>query len=1181
MNSSLKIYSPNPAVNETIHTLLKLGCPPIPVAPKQNPRDKWCYRIAKTKDGWQYCPIDKELNPIPKFTGKNPSFLDRDGSPRICLHGNYQDRLPTEQELRKFFCHAATGVGTLGGHSEIVWLDFDTKCYPSPEGRDVDVEAIIARGLAGTWIERTGSDGWRIAVKLQQKPNFTNFATDDTGTHRGEALFEGRFTVLAPSIHPNGKSYRRVGFGDPIEVESLEAIGILPAKEEVEQKKRKVVQEKKKQEIPNYGKPSKPTDNPWDIRNFGQYFEGYTERDGWGYAQCPHHLGASSFTSFRVNLTTGQYKLWCNCDPKDVWKSGLELAISRGHQVPDRTILPDEWQYKFGLPDWFKGQLHRLSRVFKGFGKLPSISALKTQTPQPKPQPTIYYTPGKLPTRENYPKIGSPKILFAPGQRLQVLGELVDLGYHDILDSSPTGTSKSHETGLADPSSLGVDRLWNFSEDHRNPTTAPAEANYVDMPVRNPGMVEDDSRRTALNNLYVRWPRPDEKATTAGNCFRTPLFHELAAKGYHAEIEAEAKTNPVCGSCHMAASCAGQGGMTPIPGASFRSDRREAFFSSRIRSSINSAPNPKDLEAKVGTSEDGDAGETETNRNAAFLDEAMRQLKPTDAIEVDLADFDQMLGEIASKLPDVYEALKPLLALRPVLAGEVALTKETYHGLNDAAVRSALNELKEKLFAANESSNLIIPEIIEKIKSIQPNLREILTEPDGFNKKDGVSAKDRGGISNSISKLIRQHVRQESYRDIAKELRSLPTNWLIPFLEVWNGSQRGALRINNGVLTVTTRNTRHAEICKVMKWVCYLDATATREYLALHLDIEPTDIVQIEQETAKVENLTIIQVTDLGLVGHGRSDSLKKRLEALKPALKGRHADIAFLEHKGHAQADEGDGWWFNHNRGSNEYKTRSAIASFGAPYQNIGSLQDLWLTLTGDRNVDKDAPGFSEFVEWQTQSEVAQAVGRLRANLRGDETLTYYSCSDFDLGFLENYYPGATIKQEAAFNITPQAGTVGQQTRWALVEAARHLVEAGQKITQSAIAKAANVTQGRISQIASEMGGWRVLKKLLASLLDSLYRTANNFEPLDEEQKFLAKTYLPLVAEEDPSDVIPALVITVQDYGWKVFEAILAATSLKTRGRLLAVVISGLPPGLHQEFKAIAAQLVAPMSTS
>lgn len=329
------IYSPNLKVQATIEALLALGCPPIPVAPKQNPRGEWCHKVVKSKDGHLFCPIDKNLNPIPRFTGKNPSYLDENSSPRICKHGEFQNRLPTDAELRRFFCHPDTGVGTLGGHAGVDWIDFDAKCYSSQEACDADVERIISNSnLQNTWIERTGSGGWRVAVKPRQKPTFTNFATSSSGVHIGEALFEGRFTVLAPSVHPNGKRYIRTGLGAPVEIESLEAIGILPSKDEQEQTERNRKREQRKAVNPNYGKSTNPQDNPWDIRNFAHYLEGYCEQGNrWAAGKCPNHNGTSQ-TSFRVNLDTGEYKLWCGCNTKDVYKSALALAIASGYQFP-------------------------------------------------------------------------------------------------------------------------------------------------------------------------------------------------------------------------------------------------------------------------------------------------------------------------------------------------------------------------------------------------------------------------------------------------------------------------------------------------------------------------------------------------------------------------------------------------------------------------------------------------------------------------------------------------------------------------------------------------------------------------------------------------------------------------------------------------------------------------------
>ena len=213
---------------ETIDRLLVLGCPPLPVAPKQDPRKENCHHqtfvvqrfksdpkkpfiqgdfchISTTKvDGafapvcGDYCRLDENLQPIARFTGKNPSYLDRTGKPRTIAHRQYQNRLPTEQELATWFANPANGVGTLGGHAGVDWLDFDAKNYGSQDECDRDVAAVRAR-VGASWVERTGSGGYRIAVRPRIHPTFTNFSTTPDGEgHIGEALWEGRFTVLAP-----------------------------------------------------------------------------------------------------------------------------------------------------------------------------------------------------------------------------------------------------------------------------------------------------------------------------------------------------------------------------------------------------------------------------------------------------------------------------------------------------------------------------------------------------------------------------------------------------------------------------------------------------------------------------------------------------------------------------------------------------------------------------------------------------------------------------------------------------------------------------------------------------------------------------------------------------------------------------------------------------------------------
>ena len=220
---------------EVIDWLIAHNYPALPVAPTQDGRKYHKVVQAKLEQGvWTHCPLEPgTLSPVPLYTGKNPSYLDRRGIPHLVNHRQYQKRLPKALELEAWFRHQSNGVGTLGGWNNTTWLDFDVKQFPSQEECDAAVSALLERPeLQQTLIERSHSGGWRIGVKVKQKPNFTNFSLTPGGPHVGEALYAGRFTVLAPTIGPSGNPYQSVQRTMPVEVESLESIGIYSTKKE-------------------------------------------------------------------------------------------------------------------------------------------------------------------------------------------------------------------------------------------------------------------------------------------------------------------------------------------------------------------------------------------------------------------------------------------------------------------------------------------------------------------------------------------------------------------------------------------------------------------------------------------------------------------------------------------------------------------------------------------------------------------------------------------------------------------------------------------------------------------------------------------------------------------------------------------------------------------------------------
>jgi transcriptional regulator with XRE-family HTH domain len=172
----------------------------------------------------------------------------------------------------------------------------------------------------------------------------------------------------------------------------------------------------------------------------------------------------------------------------------------------------------------------------------------------------------------------------------------------------------------------------------------------------------------------------------------------------------------------------------------------------------------------------------------------------------------------------------------------------------------------------------------------------------------------------------------------------------------------------------------------------------------------------------------------------------------------------------------------------------------------------------------------------------------------------------DYNLSFL-----GVPVEQVEAFLIAPEAGTALQITRWKIQEAFKQLTRSGEKITQQKLALEADITQGRLSQIASEFGGWEVLRKILAALLDSFNSVTNNFSGLSEEERWLAQTYLPLVVDETHPEALSEIGIAVKAYGVKGFLRILQFSPLPTQVRLLSQIFEVMPEGVRQELREVA----------
>lgn len=718
------------------------------------------------------------------------------------------------------------------------------------------------------------------------------------------------------------------------------------------------------------------------------------------------------------------------------------------------------------------------------------------------------------------PKQAPNDVFQNTNQRLQAWQDAVNLGYKYILDASAPGLGKSHVAGIALPEAFDVEKLWYLSNDHRNPTTGVIESNYVDLPVRHNGLKIDQTRKTPNGNPFLVWPKAGEQPDTRGNCLKTDLFQKFRAKNLNVEAS---ESSPICQNCHLAHLC--KKGSGQKYGATFRGQRQDAIAHPKIRAHADSMPSP---------------GNFDYSMSGLIWDEVGIQLKPMNSVNVTLADFDQVWAQLEELAPHLHEQLKPLrLALRPLLTGSV---KQPYHGWDDAGIRALLPE---------KPANL--NEIISSVEQVlEPDLSFLEERP------DSISADETLGLSKAQQQFVNRQFRRQIHAQFNDAFEQLPLNWLVPFLNVWNG-ERGAVRCTWQQLTIFTKSNRHTSVAQAARFNIFLDATISREHLALLLGIDPDEIYVVGQEAPNNDNIKVIHIAGMGKLGKDRRDSCQERVDLLKAELKKRFPGVVIGDWQKFTQP--GDGQWFVNLRGSNEFQHAPALAVFGNPCPNVGHLQALYMTLKGEyAPLDKENPheGLQRFINAHIEAELEQSMGRLRSHLRPDEQLTFIFVGDYDLSFL-----GMPVETIAAFELSEAVATPQQKSRWAIWNAYKQLrqqVKHGTEIGLNQLARQTGITKGRLSQIAKEFKGWEKLQQCLDLLFNGLYNNPKHPIEVDEDTYWLAQTFLPLIVELPPLEALKEVATLIQTQNIDGFKRILAAASLKTKSHLLSLFLMAMP---------------------
>ncbi|ODH02840.1 DNA primase [Nostoc sp. KVJ20] len=826
----------------------------------------------------------------------------------------------------------------------------------------------------------------------------------------------------------------------------------------------------------------------------------------------------------------------------------FHIAKQYGFRFPQRQYEPYQPKGVISREQWELGRVREdlssfqnllkqaiapFSSIFKGFKAPPTPKPLpEIDTPSPN---VIIYKPGNIPYITEV--TGNISISCQPEEHITAWVEAVSKGWTQILDNSHPGLGKSYNAGQLTAGLFGVDKLIYQDANHRNPSTLPIETNFVDLPVRHNGFKLDPTRKTPTGEDFKLWTKAGETADTDGNCHRTYLFNAFRNKNFSSLDFEESGISPICGGCSLKNQCRFSSGN----GFGFRFQKRTAIQNySELRAHPDSTPvtltNAADQTFTVGR----------------LWEEAGTLIKPVRNVDVNLGDFETTVGKLLLLEPNLLSQLQPALKVLHQLLTQQLKPTDRY-GFDDASIRALLPPFPNGL----------------DIEAIQQTVEPDLTFLEDLDSID--ITQDKQLKKSSAARYAAKKVVKDSARTAGREFLDLPNYWLPDFLEAWKGD--GSFQSQWGVLSIHRRNPKHTELAHSAQFNIYLDATFKSQQLKLKLGINDPVLV-IEQQRPDYDNLKVVNVTGLGKLPKNRSLPLSARVNALKETLKKLCPNLGIIDWKQIATQAEGRTEYghFVDGRGVNRFSECDAIASFGIPYQNIGVLAAQYQVMTGEPvNLEDKNSAFQKYLTDLIRAEIIQEIGRLRAHRRPNVELTFYFCADYDLSFLDRELPGVKLEVVDACSLCTEAGSRDQQTGHAIVKAFTQLWQSHQKIGQKAIAKIIDTTQGWVSRFTQRWGGWQHFKKLLLLLLDSLNSGSNkNLADLDEDEKWLARTYFPMLiaeSESSPEDALEHVAEVATIFTNTALRRVFNFCTPIVLADLLMIILRCLPTEVYSDF--------------
>jgi len=650
----------------------------------------------------------------------------------------------------------------------------------------------------------------------------------------------------------------------------------------------------------------------------------------------------------------------------------------------------------------------------------------------------------------------------------------------NILDTSPTGSGKSHDAGLLTPDMLGVKDIFYVTNDPRNVTT-PTLKEWTILEGRHAGLYRNELGEIRTRKKKDSLDRYQEKDLRA-NCARPYTHAALASQNIPHGLESAT----ICQGCQFLELCrSGKGDYN------YLQKRAIALESKRLITHPSSLPLPKSLDPENGF----DYGNT-----ALIFEESELSFNTTKKVTVTEKDVTASIATLAEKDTDLFLRLKPLLIEIKKLLSE---KQPNRYGIDGKTLREKLLGLIPTNIDLNQLKQALIPDLsfLDPISEMGESIADMpIAVRRAFAEKD-----------NSLA--------EKAENEVLKQ-------WLTELIAALQG--KGYLSLNHGILSISFGDERLQAIISEAAKVIFLSATESIENLEARTGLT---IDLITTGGGIPENINFIQVIDLGRNGINRGEGQKRRTKAILDHYRENDPDnTAAIRFKSHC-ADDDDQTSLKHfinSQGTNAIAGVPRLVIDGLPCPNLESLRHDYAVSTGN---DPDGEDFDRYIHHQILRIIKQEIGRLRANLYPDRIFEVVLLTDYDFSGL---IPANQLKQIKAHEITPNAESVKERTKRLILESVEKLQETGQKITERAVASLSGLTRSVVNRAR------QFLDEILAQFtISNPYSKVGQAENLTESEIDLindATAYLAASSDDSLLTEFEAILEVLDRNQWSTF---------------------------------------------